>query len=270
VNSLDLHSLPIHWARYDAFIMDSSEKGNEKSGDKVTTNTSHPENGRNVQPPYTFWLVITALLLLAVTFLLVVFLMFQSGIIVDTGQVVVALASFFAVVGTLVGTYFGIKSSRDATTEIDRVAGASGDYAERLAQAKPDDILTIAGTQTDILTGYYTAVLAQANQSFRWALVVALVGLAFFLGAVAFLLTRQDQSAATVSVIGGALVEVISGVMFYLYGKTTAQLADYQQRLAQTQRFLLANAICESLEGEEKQKARSSLVHTIADMNSTK
>jgi hypothetical protein len=175
-----------------------------------------------------------ALVLLTVTFSLVIFMMVRSGILVDPAQVVAALASFFAIVGTLVGAYFGIKSSREAASEIDKVADASGDYADRLAQAKPDDILTIAGTQTEILTGYYTAVLAQANQSFRWALVAALVGLAFFFGAVAFVLTRQDQSAATVSVIGGALVEVISGVMFYLYGRTTAQLADYQQRLAQT------------------------------------
>ena len=105
--------------------------------------------------------------------------------------------------------------------------------------------------------------------SFKWALVAGSLGLAFFFAAVTFLLTQQDQSIATVSAIGGALVEVISGILFYLYGKTTTQLADFQQRLAQTQRFLLANAICESLEGEEKQKARSSLVQTIADPNSS-
>jgi hypothetical protein len=233
-------------------------------------NTSTPEQGENGQsPPYVFFVVLSVIVVATIVFAITVFIMIRTGSLTSPAQITTALATYFTVVGTITGAYFGIKASRDATREIDRVTDASGAYAERLTQAKPDDILTIAGTQTEILTGYYTTALAQANQSFRWALVVGLFGLAFFFGAVAFLLTRQDQEIATVSVIGGALVEVISGILFYLYGKATTQLADFQQRLAQTQRFLLANAICESIEGEEKQKTRSSLVHTIANPNSS-
>jgi hypothetical protein len=233
-------------------------------------NTPTPEKRENGQsPPYAFYFALLAIVSGTVVFAVVMFFAIRTGMLTNSAQVTSALASYFVIVGTVAGAYFGIKSSRDVASEIDKVANASGAYAERLAHTKPDDILTIAGTQTEILTGYYTTALAQANQSFKWALVAGLLGLAFFFGAVTFLLTKQDQSIAAVSVIGGALVEVISGILFYLYGKATIQLADFQQRLAQTQRFLLANAICESLEGEEKQKARSSLVRTIADPNSS-
>ena len=100
--------------------------------------------------------------------------------------------------------------------------------------------------------------------SFRWAIIAAVVGLAFFLGAILFLLNSQNQSIATISIVGGTLVEVISGINFFLYGKTTTQLAYFHQKLDQTQRFLLANSICESLKGDEKEKSRSRLVTIIA------
>ena len=140
-----------------------------------------------------------------------------------------------------------------------------------LAAAKPGEVQKIAASQIELLTSYYNAVLAQARKSFTWALVAAGIGLAFFLGSVAFLLFMQSTAVAVpvaaVGVIGGALVEVIAGINFWLYSKTTAQLAAFHQHLDQTQRFLLANSICESLEGEAKQQVRSSLAHVIANPN---
>jgi hypothetical protein len=142
---------------------------------------------------------------------------------------------------------------------------ATDDYAQQLAQTPPENVLKVAETQTKLLTSYYRTVLAQARESFRWALVIAGLGSLFFLGAVVFLLITQLEYVAVASVISGTVVEVISGLNFYLYGKTTAQLAVFHQRLDQTQRFLLANSICESIEGEEGQKARATLAHKIAD-----
>lgn len=185
--------------------------------------------------------------------------------IASSTQVVVGLFTLFTVVAVLGGAYFGIKATGETAREIRSATEATNVYAQQLARTKPANILEVAGAQTELLTGYYRTVLAQARESFRWALVAAGLGLLFFLGAVAFLVVVRLQSVATVSVISGALIEVISGINFYLYGKTTAQLATFHRRLDQTQRFLLANSVCESFEGEERQKARASLIHTIAD-----
>jgi len=136
----------------------------------------------------------------------------------------------------------------------------------QLSETEPGDILKIAASQIKLLDSYYNAVLTQATMSFRWALIAAGIGLAFFLGAIAFLLNAQNQSIAAASIIGGEIVEVISGINFFLYGKTTTQLAYFHQRLDQTQRFLLANSICESLQGDAKQEARAELVTVIATL----
>jgi uncharacterized membrane protein YgdD (TMEM256/DUF423 family) len=134
----------------------------------------------------------------------------------------------------------------------------------QLAEADPSDVQQIAASEIRLLINYYDAVLDQAKKSFRWALVAAGIGLVFFMGALAFLLAAQASLIATISVIGGAVVEVIAGINFVLYGRTTAQLSDFHQRLDRTQRFLLANSICASLNGEIKDKTRAALVHTIA------
>jgi hypothetical protein len=134
----------------------------------------------------------------------------------------------------------------------------------QIYEAKPGDVQKIAASQIGLLDSYYKAVLAQASTSFTWALIAAGIGLLFFLGAIAFMLSAQTQSVALISGLGDTIIEVISGINFVLYGKTTAQLADFHQRLDQTQRFLLANSICESLEGEAKQKSLAELITTIA------
>jgi hypothetical protein len=56
----------------------------------------------------------------------------------------------------------------------------------------------------------------------------------------------------------------MAGVVFYLYGKTTSQLGDFHGRLEALQRYLLANSICESLQGEGKEAARTELIREIA------
>ena len=135
-----------------------------------------------------------------------------------------------------------------------------------LSQAGRSDVQRVAVSQVKMLESYYVTVLQQATTSFRWALVAAGVGLLFFLGAVTFLLVELPGQLATVSVVGGALVEVISGINFFLYGRTSAQLAEFHQRLDRTQRFLMADSMCESLAEEEKQRSRAELVRTISTL----
>jgi len=141
--------------------------------------------------------------------------------------------------------------------------------ADRLSQAKPDDIQEIAASQIKLLASYYDLVLGQARKSFRWALIAAGIGLIFFLASVGFLLSQQSHSLANISLISGALIEVIAAINFYLYGRTSAQLATFHTRLGTTQRFLLANSMCESLDGDFKQKARYELIKTVAGLEAT-
>ena len=141
---------------------------------------------------------------------------------------------------------------------------------ERLSNADPSKVQEIVASQIELLTLYHNVVLDQAKRSFVWAVLAAGAGLVFFLAAIGFILIQQSPNVALISLISGALVEVISGINFYLYNRSSGQLADFQTRLDMTQRYLLANSVCDSLEGDAKQQTRSSLVQAIAGIVPTK
>ena len=95
-------------------------------------------------------------------------------------------------------------------------------------------------------------------------MVVATIGFAVFIVSLFILFTTGLREIAAIGLLGGTIVEVLAGLQFYLFGKTTDQLAYFQQGLDRTHTFLLANSICETLEGENKQESRAELVKLIA------
>jgi hypothetical protein len=136
--------------------------------------------------------------------------------------------------------------------------------SDEIAEADPKDVQEVAAAQIRIINDYYASVLQQARQSFSAALIAAVVGLFFFLAAVGFVLTSKDSLVSAISVVSGGLVEVIAGINFYLYGRAAQQLSAFHQVLDRTQRFLLANSICENLTEPTKDQARAKLIEVIA------
>ena len=132
-----------------------------------------------------------------------------------------------------------------------------------LSKTETKKVQQIASNQIKLLTEFYDQSLSQAHRSFVWALIASGAGLLFFMVAIAFQLGKNTD-VAIISAIGGALIEFIAAVNFYLYGKTTAQLNLFHGRLEVTQRFLLANSLCESLGDEYKDETRAQLIAQLA------
>jgi hypothetical protein len=131
---------------------------------------------------------------------------------------------------------------------------------------EPQEVLAATG---NILNSHYSVALAQSARSFLWALIAAIAGVGFFLAAVVFILVTGSAEIATVSVIGGAIVELIAGLNFYLYSKTTEQAAGHRFSLEQIQRYLLANSMVDSLTTDEaKNESRAKLISTMSQGDS--
>ncbi len=116
-----------------------------------------------------------------------------------------------------------------------------------------------------IINSYYQSGLQQSQQSFKWSLIWGGIGLGFLIAAIGFLLWRQPTEVAIASGIGGAIVEVFAGTYLYLYKHASDQLAAFRVGLESTQRLLLANSMCERLEGEVEQKTRAELILLMVD-----
>ncbi len=131
------------------------------------------------------------------------------------------------------------------------------EIVDDLLLPKAGAIEKIAASQIKILSKYYALALEQADRSFKAAMFWASVGLVAFIGALIFLLTNQSRDIAVLSAIAGALVEVISGINFYLYNRASGQLVEFRDKLDVTQKILMANSICEKIQGDYKQRTRS-------------
>jgi hypothetical protein len=134
---------------------------------------------------------------------------------------------------------------------------------KNVASARPDDVQAVAANQIGLLLGYHQIVQAQSRRSFDWALIGAGTGLAFFIVAAGFTIWTGKAVEAIIPAVAGAVVEVIAGVVFFLYGKTTSQMGEFHSRLERLQLYLVANSMCESL-SEQRETTRSELIREIA------
>lgn len=139
---------------------------------------------------------------------------------------------------------------------------------ESLATADINDIEVVASAQINSLVKFYNLALKQSQASFNLAVIASAIAVMFFIASLSFFLIKDSPDLARISLISGALIEVISAIVFYLYKKTSDQLAEYRGWLDSTQRFLLANRVCDNMQGEEQQKVRAEIIRVfIKDIN---
>lgn len=135
---------------------------------------------------------------------------------------------------------------------------------DEVSRADPQNIQEVGAAQLSLSTSYYQNVLDQAKRSFVAAIISAAIGLAFFIASVSIFLVRNDVRAGTVSAISGAVVELISGLNFWLYGRTASQMNFFHIRLEQTQKYLLANSLSTKLSGSNRETALMELIKQVS------
>ena len=143
------------------------------------------------------------------------------------------------------------------------------EHCDQLAQTDVSDTARIGALLQKMILTYYGDVLKQVQQSFYVALWAAIVGvIIFFIAILGAIRPNPNQTVnlnqTMLGVIAGGLVQVISAINFYLYGRAAHQFGAFHICLERTNRFLLANSLCEKLDRPARDAARSSLIDTMA------
>ena len=138
-------------------------------------------------------------------------------------------------------------------------------------KTKIEDTKKILNIQMEMAGNYYKSVLRQANISFISALIFAGIGVLIFFSTIVFMEFGKPGSITTagISVIGGVLVQVLSGINFYMCGRASTQLLTFHKSLDRLQNFVLANSICEGSGEKEKAVTCSQLVLIIASSSTS-
>ena len=144
-----------------------------------------------------------------------------------------------------------------------RAVEAAEKAMDRLSNIQTDDVRGTAASQIELLSRFYDLSLSQAQRSFRWALIAGVVGFTFLLGAI-IMMWADNRDFSMVTLASGVIIEFIATINFYIYNKSLTQLTLFQGRLEITQRFLLANSLCESLGDELRDTTRAELIRKLS------
>lgn len=115
---------------------------------------------------------------------------------------------------------------------------------------------------------YYLQTQVQADKSFLFCLVAALVSFCVIIVGIVLMFVDDKFNAALVTLAAGVLGEFNATVFFYLYNRTIAEMGDYHQKLVLTQNISLALKLTDELEPKTKSKAQLALIDSLCrDVN---
>ena len=102
------------------------------------------------------------------------------------------------------------------------------------------------------LYNYYSLVEKQAKKSFIFAAVACFLGFVLIVTPIAFDLKDLviDTDLSKIVTYSGIVVELISGLFFYLYSRTVEQLKKYHDNLVYAQDVLLSFKLVETVKEE--------------------
>jgi len=115
---------------------------------------------------------------------------------------------------------------------------------------KSDDVIDLMLKNVRELREYYIISKRQATNAFSASLIVCFLGFIVYIAGIAvFVISGED--ALLLTTISGTIVEVISGLFFWLYRHAIKQLNIYHQRLGTTEKYLTAIRLADKM-GEDK------------------
>lgn len=115
---------------------------------------------------------------------------------------------------------------------------------------KSDDVIDLMLKNVRELREYYIISKRQATNAFSASLIVCFLGfIVYIAGIVVFVISGENTLLLTT--ISGTIVEVISGLFFWLYRHAIKQLNIYHQRLGTTEKYLTAIRLVDKM-GQEK------------------
>lgn len=115
---------------------------------------------------------------------------------------------------------------------------------------KSDDVIDLMLKNVRELREYYIISKRQATNAFSASLIVCFLGFTVYIAGIAvFVFSGENELLLTT--ISGTIVEVISGLFFWLYRHAIKQLNIYHQRLGTTEKYLTAIRLVDKM-GQDK------------------
>lgn len=137
------------------------------------------------------------------------------------------------------------------------------DVLAEKSKEENQDIRALMFENLKELKEFYVICKQQIRKSFSAAMFSCCAGFVLFVLAVIIFLLGGNNSASLTAGLSGAIVEIVSGLYFWMYRETSKQLGKYHKRLEATEKYLIALQIIEMLPEENRNEQYGKLIDYI-------
>lgn len=115
---------------------------------------------------------------------------------------------------------------------------------------KSRDVIDLMLKNVRELREYYIISKRQATNAFSASLMVCFLGFSIYIAGLAVFVI-YGKNPLVMTTVSGTIVEVISGLFFWLYRHTLTQLNIYHKRLGMTEKYLTAIRLVDKMEDDK-------------------
>ncbi|MBD5534505.1 MAG: hypothetical protein HDQ99_02370 [Lachnospiraceae bacterium] len=172
-----------------------------------------------------------------------------------TGVIAAAIASAFGYFANILVGLINNKESKNIKIETDEIV--------KIIQNQPDyDVFKLLYKNVRESTEYYIISKRQANKSFILAIISCVFGVVIYI--CGFLIVAiSNKDIAIFTTIAGTVVELVSGLSFWMYNKSLKQLNEYHKRLSSTEKYLISIQMADKMETTKREGMYSWIIERV-------
>lgn len=111
-------------------------------------------------------------------------------------------------------------------------------------------------------TEYYIISKRQANKSFTLAIISCILGVLIYICGFV-IVSAFDKDIIIFTTIAGSVVELITGLSFWVYNKCIKQLSEYHKRLSSTEKYLTSIQMADKMSDSKKEEMYKWLIQNV-------
>ncbi len=180
----------------------------------------------------------------------------------DSIRLVITISGAILAIGGLFGQLMLTKQNSKIENEEIKIE------IEKVSEEIKDeniDIIILMKRNIIEMREYYVINKQQARNAFSSAIFSCILGfIIFVLGIIVFyFIPNNNLSILNLTTLSGGIIEVVSGLFFWLYTKSLKQINLFHESLQETQKFLTAIQISEKISKENQDETYMYIIEQI-------
>lgn len=116
------------------------------------------------------------------------------------------------------------------------------------------DVIALMINNNDEITEYFRISKSHAKSSYLFSIVASVIGLLFLGIAIYGVIAIKDVQLTIIGAVGGAVTEVVAGLVLWIHNKSAMQLNYYYDALHENEKFLAAINMADKLSEEKREE----------------